>query len=248
VATVDIIVPCYNEAVRLDDAAFVSFSESNPGVVLHLVDDGSRDATADRIATLAASCPGRITATTLPHNQGKAGAVRAGLCAAIAAGARRVGYWDADLATPLGAIPQLDAVLDENPGVEIVLGSRVQLLGRRIARDPLRHYGGRVFATAASLVLRMPVYDTQCGAKIFRVTPLLEAALREPFETGWTFDVELLARLADLRIEGGLSPLEDVVWEFPLDRWVDVDGSAVRAVDFPIALGHLLRIWRSRRT
>lgn len=247
-ATVDIIVPCYNEAERLDASAFVAFCAAVPDVQLHLVDDGSTDDTATVIQQLAAAIPDRITATSLPANAGKAGAVRAGLQQAIAAGASRVGYWDADLATPLDAIPRLNAILDRRPEIEIVLGSRVQLLGRRITRNPLRHYGGRVFATFASMVLRMPVYDTQCGAKIFRVTPLLDAALRDPFETGWTFDVELLARLADLRVEGGLSALEAVTYEYPLEQWDDVEGSAVRAVDFPIALGHLARIWRGRRT
>lgn len=247
-ATVDIIVPCYNEAARLDAEAYAAFVDATDGVRLHFVDDGSTDTTAERIGSLAASRLGRMTAMSLPENRGKAGAVRAGLLTAIEAGAERVGYWDADLATPLESIPRLDAILDRRPEIEIVLGSRVQLLGRRITRNPLRHYGGRVFATFASMVLQMPVYDTQCGAKIFRATPLLEAALREPFRTGWTFDVELLARIADLRHEGGLTPLESVTYEYPLERWDDVAGSAVRAVDFPIALGQLARIWRSRRT
>ena len=69
------------------------------------------------------------------------------------------------------------------------------MMGTDIRRSAVRHYTGRLFATAGSLVLGVPVYDTQCGAKAFRVTDALRAALAEPFVSRWAFDVEVLGRL-----------------------------------------------------
>jgi dolichyl-phosphate beta-glucosyltransferase len=223
---VALVVPCYNEAARLDRAELLRLARARDGLALVLVNDGSTDATAAALEELRRAEPTRITVLSLAQNSGKAEAVRAGLRAALASGAAFTGYADADLSTPVDELLRLVDVTTGS-GRDAVMGSRVRLLGWRIERRAHRHYLGRVFATFASLALGLPVYDTQCGAKLFRATPSLAAALEAPFRTRWIFDVELLARL---RAGGpGAPPLgADAFEEMPLRAWRDVGGSKLR--------------------
>jgi dolichyl-phosphate beta-glucosyltransferase len=239
-APVTLVVPCYNEGARLDDEAFLSLVRDDQSLRLLLVDDGSTDNTALRLAALAARAPDRIATLSLDHNQGKAEAVRRGLQRALADEAAFVGYIDADLATPPAEVRRLVGLVREGRAA-VLLASRVALLGRDIQRKPVRHYVGRVFATVASLVLRLTVYDTQCGAKLFRATPALQAALADPFLSRWAFDVELLGRI--LTGNATVPPLrmEDVVEE-PLLAWRDVPGSKLRPRHAAVAARDMARI------
>jgi glycosyltransferase involved in cell wall biosynthesis len=236
-----IVIPCFNEARRLPVDVFRAYCARAPDVDLLFVDDGSTDETLGCLRELERSLPGRATVLALERNSGKAEAVRQGMCAAFKSGAELVGYWDADLATPLDEIERFRAVFGTHSGVELVLGARVQLLGRLVRRSRVRHYLGRVFATGVSLFLRLPIYDSQCGAKLMRNEAALAALFDEPFCVNWTFDVELLARLIHLR---GRSAAYDSLYELPLERWEDVAGSKVKARDFLVAFAEIARLWR----
>jgi len=194
-----IVVPCYNEESRLRRDEFARFASEHPDVRFLFVDDGSRDGTRALLQDVAAADPDSFSLLALPANRGKAEAVRQGMNRAFDEGAAYAGYWDADLATPLDEIPRFVETLDAHPVLEVLFGSRVQLLGRMIDRRASRHYLGRVGATAISLTLGLAVYDTQCGAKLFRVSPDCKALFAEPFVSGWIFDVEIIARLVRQR-------------------------------------------------
>ena len=238
-----IVVPCYNEARRLPVDGFRAFAAAVPRVRFLFVDDGSTDETPCVLARLEAAAPDRFQAIVQRPNRGKAEAVRVGMLNAFADGGRYAGYWDADLATPLSEIQRFIDTLDAHPERDICFGARVQLLGRAIHRRPCRHYIGRLFATAAALALRLPIYDTQCGAKLFRVSPAMHALFAEPFLGRWTFDVEIVARLTQQCASEQRRPC-DVIYELPLDEWRDIDGSNVRPLDFVMALIELGRIRR----
>jgi hypothetical protein len=77
-----------------------------------------------------------------------------------------------------------------------------------------------MFALAGSAVLRRWVRDTQCGAKLFRRSGALQAALAEPFRSRWAFDVELIGRWL-IGFDGAAPRLTEV----PLRRWSDIPGS-----------------------
>jgi glycosyltransferase involved in cell wall biosynthesis len=237
-----LVIPCFNEEQRLDREAFESLL-SDPTLDLVFVDDGSTDGTPELLRGLADAHPGRIEWLGLPHNSGKAEAVRSGLLHALAKRPEPpalVGYADADLATPPVELRRLFAVLRSSDAA-VLLGSRVALLGREVHRKPLRHYLGRIFATAASLALQTNVYDTQCGAKVFRASPALAAALAEPFSSRWAFDVELLGRLLTGSGDAAPVPAGDFLEE-PLRQWRDVGGSKLRPHHMLAAVTDLARI------
>jgi len=245
-SALSLVVPCYNEEHRLDLEEFQRFLVVSPEAELLFVDDGSTDGTRSLLEQHTAVPGARLSLLVQPKNGGKAEAVRCGMLKAIDEGATLVGFWDADLATPLDAIDDFLGVLRRRPEIDWVIGARIQLLGRDVRRRALRHYLGRVFATAASMVLDMPIYDTQCGAKIFRASPDLREVLSRPFLSRWVFDVEMIARFARIRARDKGRPAADSIFELPVPRWADIGGSKVKSTDFLKASFELLRIWRDR--
>jgi dolichyl-phosphate beta-glucosyltransferase len=241
-----LIIPCFDEEERLQlDALSALLTDDR--VQLLFVNDGSTDGTERVLRAFADRHPHRVRVLSLPENVGKAEAVRMGMCEALATQPFGVGYFDADMATPPSEILRLLRVLYERDAA-VVLGSRIALLGRHIERSATRHYLGRVFATLASAALDLPVYDTQCGAKMFRSGLALRVAVAEPFISRWAFDVELIGRL----VRGGPTtpPVAiDAFHEEPLLEWHDIKNSKVRVSHMArtlIDLGQIARSLRAR--
>ena len=227
-----VIIPCFNEADRLPADAFVDYTNAHPDVRFCFVDDGSSDQTRALLEQTAARNPNGLDALILPQNQGKAGAVRAGMLHIAGRDCTHIGFLDADLATPLDAIADFRAILDVQPGLELLMGSRVKIFGTQIERDGFRHYAGRVIATCISTILQLGVYDTQCGAKFFR-RDVVQDLFSEPFLSPWLFDVEILARLIR---QHGRNGLTGRVAEMPLKQWLEKGGSKVK-------LSYFFKLW-----
>jgi dolichyl-phosphate beta-glucosyltransferase len=239
-----IVVPCYEEEQRLDREAFEAFRLDGYDLRYLFVNDGSKDGTLDLLTRIQEADRHRFLVLDLVDNHGKAEAVRRGVLEAVKERPDFVAFWDADLATPLAEIPGFMRVFESRPEIAMVFAARVRLLGRDISRRSSRHYVGRVGATLISQSLGLAVYDTQCGAKMFRTSDDVTEVFLRPFLSRWIFDVEIIARLVK---RWGRDRVAHSLYELPITRWHDVKGSKVRSTDFLRALRDLWRIRRAYR-
>jgi glycosyltransferase involved in cell wall biosynthesis len=161
-----IIIPSYNEETRLPAtlekiAAYLKASGRAFEVIV--VDDGSRDHTAD----VAASFGGRIPAlrvVTNGTNRGKGFSVRHGM---LEAAGEFVLFTDADLSSPIEEADKLLAALES--GYDVAIGSRaIDRSLIEVHESRFREFAGIIFNKIVRIILRLPFVDTQCGFKAFR--------------------------------------------------------------------------------
>ena len=217
--TLSLVIPCHNEFNRLRPDAFLEATKRWPWLSFCFIDDGSTDATAEHLAWLSNASPS-IYAIYLQENLGKAEAVRTGirhLCEF--SHPDLVGFWDADLATSLYEIPRFVQCFETDEKVKAVIGSRWPHLGADVQRSPGRGIASIAFKMAVRRILKVPVWDTQCGAKIFS-RDVADEIFATPFSTRWIFDIEILSRLGNDR-------LRTQVRELPVSSWRDVPGSKI---------------------
>lgn len=235
-----IIVPCFNEERRLDIVAFQEYILSHKEIGFCFVDDGSQDGTYEIIGKVASCFPKQVTTKRLLQNSGKGEAIRTGINHVLATqkASRYVGYWDADLATPLEEIDSLLGTLKDGRSYLVASGSRITRMGASIERTLLRYADGKLFSFLASVVLGLKFRDTQCGAKLFECA-LAEKIFQKPFLSSWAFDVELFARIRSLY---GKANTRKIVCEVPLYSWKEVPGSKITYSSQLKMLFDLLRI------
>lgn len=234
-----LVVPCYNEAHRLNMDAWDRHLREEQQDRVVFVDDGSADGTLAILSDFAKTHP-RAEVVHLANNSGKAEAVRQGVLHALRQ--RRfefVGYWDADLSASLDLIQDFMKQLDREPEAMVALGVRVREAGHEVHRPHWRHLVSRLFALTASMVLGLPVRDTQCGAKIFRYE-VAGMLFKEPFLTQWLFDIEVLARMIQ---HAGRRKARRAITEVPLREWRDKEQSRFFRQYASRAPRDLLRIW-----
>ena len=238
-----VVVPCFNEAERLPVDEFLRAAQKAGSALDFLfVNDGSRDATADVLQNMKSRQPDRILYLEMPRNAGKAEAVRQGVLQGMKMGAYRfIGFLDADLSSPpeeIEFLRQYSSFL--GGGHEFMFGSRMKHLGTDIQRHPLRHYFGRIAATAASLSLELPVYDTQCGVKLFG-SSICEKLFETPFLSRWLFDVEIFFRL---KAHFSKEEFQQKVLEIPLRVWKETSGTKLNLRD---VVKVPLELWKIHR-
>lgn len=226
-----LVVPCYNEAKRIDIAQFHSALDR---ICFLFVNDGSTDGT---LAFLEASRKEGMYILDIERNSGKAEAVRRGMLhmksmPVVYDMIDWIGFIDADLSMPIAEIYNF-LRYNETFGyrADAIWGSRIKKLGSVICRSPWRHLFGRAFATLVGFCLQTEFYDSQCGAKLFK-KELVDVLFQEPFISRWIFDIEIYMRMKGHRIV-----------EYPLQEWLDVRGGKVNILKMlPRVLFDILRI------
>ncbi|MBN4082776.1 glycosyltransferase [bacterium AH-315-A23] len=222
-----IVIPCYNEEKRIDKERMYNFLKVHKNVLLCFVNDGSSDRTLEVLNTIKSNFPQNVDAISTDCNVGKAEAVRFGIAHCNAHyNHKKIAYLDADLATTLEECFDISKVV--NSKVVFAFGSRIKKIDTNIDRKISRFLIGRVIATFISKQLKLGVYDTQCGCKIFD-SKLSKSLFKEKFISKWLFDVELFHRIIKIY---GVDKIGKIANEVPLKYWIDYDDSKVKMIYF----------------
>lgn len=233
---ITIIIPFYNEEKRIKIERFHQIFNNFPHYNFLLVNDGSTDNTNAILDEFKSKFP-NLTILKLDKNVGKAEAIRAAVLSI--SNADFIVYYDADLATPFSELEKLIQFSILHQNYKMVMGARIKLIGNQVKRSLKRHYFGRIFATIVSqFVLKVAVYDTQCGAKVIDFDTA-KPIFSKPFLSKWLFDVELLKRLQKIH------NLKEVVKEIPLEKWEEIGNSKIKVTDFFKIPFELLKIYRT---
>ena len=184
-----IVIPAYNEAARISGAlesVIACVRERGWSAEVVVVDDGSRDKTAELVRAFAANAP-EVRLLQNPGNRGKGYSVRHGILQSFG---EVVMFTDADLSAPIEEAEGLFAALAE--GADIAIGSRWLERTRQTIRQPLyRQFFGRCFNGVTRAVMGLPYADTQCGFKAFTRAAAQTVFQLQTIER-WGFDPEIL--------------------------------------------------------
>jgi len=184
-----VVIPAYNEEHRIGrtlQKIQEYLARHDYGSEVIVVDDGSRDRTAEKAAeALRGLKNGCVINRRL--NVGKGFSVREGV---LHSRGELVLFSDADLSTP---IEELENFLPWiKAGYDVVIGSRGLLESDiQVRQNYFRELMGKTFNVFVRLLLIKGIPDTQCGFKLFRgdvaqeVFPLVKTR-------GFSFDVEAL--------------------------------------------------------
>lgn len=190
-----IVIPAYNEEGSIQ-ATVEQTLEVLPEIVKEgrlagaeviIVDDGSRDATAERLKTLMAKHGSSGALRTVCHeiNRGYGAAIKTGF--AVAQG-DLLGFMDADGTCEPATFSALCRAIEDRQA-DVVLGSRMIRAGSGMPLS--RRIGNRMFAMLLSLIGSARVTDSASGMRVLRRDRL---PLLSPLPDGLHFTPAMSAR------------------------------------------------------
>lgn len=218
-----IIIPCYNESERILGHEFLHFVSNNPNIDLLFVNDGSTDNTLFELEQIKEK-HSNIEVLNISINSGKAEAVRRGMLEAIKNNKYEYfAFLDADLAIPTDEFERLYSLTISNPNLEFTYLSKIRRVGADVHQPYKRFLMGRILSFMTRLSLKLPVYDTQCGCKLFSKRIAIQI-FNTPFISSWLFDIEIFWRILNLT---NRQFFIDHTQEVPLNKLVDRGNSKV---------------------
>ncbi|WP_254917213.1 glycosyltransferase family 2 protein [Vibrio sp. V08_P9A1T1] len=216
------LIPCYNHGSTV---AEVVSSLSAFELPILLVDDGSNQQTKQALSNVAQQT--HVHLITLEQNQGKGGAVMAGIRQAQQLGFSHVIQIDADGQHDLQALPKLLAASKQHPN-HLISGQpiyddsvpKARLYGR---------YATHIWVWIETL--SFTIKDSMCGFRAYPVDLTVEVLNNHKIGTRMDFDIEILVRMywhgvdidfVETRViypEGGVSHF-DALWDNVKISWM----------------------------
>lgn len=235
--SLNIIIPCYNESMRLPVNKYLNFLKLNKKVKIVFINDGSTDNTKNLMNKLFNKFPKQIKILSYKENKGKGNAVREGFLYVVSQNmSGNLAYLDADLSTSLEECKLLSKEINDR--IKFVFGSRIRKSNNFIKRKFHRYIIGRTIASFISSILGVSIYDTQCGCKIIDCE-LVKLSFEKAFLSRWLFDVEIFLRLINFY---GRDKFLEISKEVPLKSWIDTEDSRVKFIHAPRIILDLLKI------
>lgn len=214
-----IIVPCYNEANRLNAEEFISFSEKNPDFHFYFANDGSSDQTSTFVRSRLVDDRNRFL-IDFTENQGKAAVIRKAVLHVMQNNDKNYshyGFIDADLAIPLEQLNRLVQESEKQMSGRMFVTVRTEKEFAQSSR--IRYYVSKVWKFLfVRLFFGLGISDSQCGCKLIDAR-VADKAFREEFISRWLFDIEIVFRL--------LASNKDAVKEVPIIHLNDNSGSTI---------------------
>jgi glycosyltransferase involved in cell wall biosynthesis len=217
-----LVLPAYNEEGNIERAVWAAAAAGAlaGSYEVVVVDDGSRDATRERLAAVEAEMGPRLRVVRHEKNRGYGVALRNGFAAA-----------EGDLVFYTDSDNQFD--LSELAGILPLMSEWDAVLGYRIARQDARRrlLTSWVFNRLACVVFDLTVRDLNCSFKLFRREVLQSLPLAAD---DFFIDTELVVRLH----RGGWRYVERGVTHLPRTA----GQSTVRLSDVPRTLAAVVRM------
>ena len=158
---ISVVVPVYNEEENVTELAErVSAALAGRDFELIVIDDGSRDGTAVRLGQLAESRPW-LKPLYLIRNYGQSAALQAGF---DAAGGDIIVTLDGDLQNDPADIPELLALLERHPDIDVISGWRKERQDRTLSRKVPSQIANYIISRATGVQL----HDYGCALKLYR--------------------------------------------------------------------------------